>query len=421
MALVLKKVLWKSDFLFPGTIWLLSRLFLLSIMLLVTPNLPTPARGVAPTFGLGVFDAYDSLRYYAIATSGYEFLNDGQEHNIAFFPLFPLIIKGLMSLGLPFEVAGVLLNNIAFLVGLYYLYFWIQQYQGKEAARWVTAIVTWCPLSMYCTVIYTEGLYLLLSIAALRAFDHKQYTQTVIWGALATATRPTGLALIPALLLASWKERRPPIAYVASLFTGMGVLLFTLYCKVQFNNPLAFIDAQKGWRPSFGFDGQGWGKMLVQITIGTSNWRHGIFRDPLHILLFGFILGCGYLLWCCRKQLSSAKVDYGFGALILLWWILGGDPLIDVVSLIGGGYLLWRLRSELTPVTVFYGFCGIGLLLASGGTWSLSRLVYGIISPSIALGVLVSRHPRWGYMILGFSALLLATFSVRFAQKLWVG
>ena len=88
---------------------------------------------------------------------------------------------------------------------------------------------------------------------------------------------------------------------------------------------------------------------------------------------------------------------------------------------LGGGYVLWRLHTQLTPVIVTYGFCGIGLLLASGGTISLSRLAYGIVPLNIAIGLLLSRHPRQGYLILGAFVALLAKIAVGFAQERWVG
>jgi hypothetical protein len=60
------------------------------------------------------------------------------------------------------------------------------------------------------------------------------------------------------------------------------------------------------------------------------------------------------------------------------------------------------------------------MLIASGGTISLNRLAYGIVPVSMALGVLLSRHRRWGYCVMGFFGLLLVLFSIRFAQHLWV-
>ncbi|WP_309232619.1 hypothetical protein [Cylindrospermum sp. FACHB-282] len=94
--------------------------------------------------------------------------------------------------------------------------------------------------------------------------------------------------------------------------------------------------------------------------------------------------------------------------------------MINTVTVLGGGYLLWHLRAHLTPITVIYGFCSLGLIFASGGTWSLNRITYGVVSFSVALGILLSHYPRWGYAAMVFFALLLASFSVRFAQNLWV-
>jgi len=68
-----------------------------------------------------------------------------------------------------------------------------------------------------------------------------------------------------------WRgERRPAIAYAAGLAAGGGLLLFSLYCAIHFGDPLAFVQAQRGWRPSRVY-WQGWLKMLMQISVGTTN------------------------------------------------------------------------------------------------------------------------------------------------------
>ena len=415
-----KKEIWANGFVFATAMWLCSRLIIAIAMLLIAPALPSPS-GIMPTVGWGVFEGWDSIHYRAIAVSGYEYANDGQGHNVAFFPLLPLLSRGLMTLGLPFEVAGTLVNNLALLGAIALVYFWVEERHGRSAARWASAVLAWCPFSLFGTVIYTEGLFLFFSTAALRAFDKRQYAWLSLCGALATATRPTGIALIPAFLIAAWKERRPLIAYVASLATAGGLLLFSLYCWIRFADPFAFIHAQRGWRPSVGFDWQGWWKMLMQISIGTANWKYGGIKDPWHPLLFLILVSCAYLLWRFRQKLGSVKVGYGFCVLWLILWLQAGDPLINTVSLVGGGYLLWHFRNQLSLVTVIYGFCGLGLILSSGGTWSIGRIAYGIVSLAIALGLLLSRHPRWGYATIGFFTVLLVPLSIRFAQHLWAG
>lgn len=399
---------------FPLFMWLSSRMFICIAMLLIVPLLTTPSKGVTIAHGWHVFSAWDSTFYKTIATSGYD------DSLVGFFPLLPLVTRVIMSFGLPFEVAGTLVNNLAFLGAAIVLYTWINERHGISAARWTTTVLTWCPLSLFGTVIYSEGLYLLFSTAALRAFDKKQYVGTALWGAIATAARPTGIALIPALLLVAKIERRSASAYIASLAAGGGLFLFSLYCQIKFGDALAFLHAQKAWRPSLGFDWLHWSKMLMQILVGTTNWKSGYIKDPWHPLLFAIIVCSCICLWCLRKKLNAGKMEYGFACLGLFLWLLAGDPLTNVVMIFCGIYLLWLLRTEISLITVVYGFCGIGMLLASGGTISLNRLVYGIVSLSIVLGILLARHPRRGYAVISLFTIILASFAVRFAQKQWV-
>ncbi|MBD2488953.1 hypothetical protein [Aulosira sp. FACHB-615] len=418
---MLKKRLYlNKNLLFVLAIWLFSRLLIATAMLIIAPLIINPSNATNVTFGWDVFLNSDSEHYQKIATVGYDFSVERQEYSVAFFPLFPMLSRAIMSLGLPFIVAGTIVNNVAFLIALIVAYLWINEFYGIKVARWMIAVLVWFPMSLFGTVIYSEGLYLLFSTAALRAFDKQQNLETAIFGTLATATRPTGIALVTACLLTAWKEKRGIKTYIASLATSGGILLYSLYCQVKFGDALAFFHAQKAWRPSLGFYWQGWLKMLMQITVGQRNWSAGYLKDPWHPLLFLSIVICSFLLWYFRKNLDVQKLDFGFYALILLLWLLAGDPLINTITILGGTYLLWHCRSQLTPITLIYGCCSLGLIFASGGTWSLNRLAYGVISLTVALGLVLSRYPRWGYATVIFFGILLASVSVRFAQNLWV-
>ena len=161
---------WKCRLLFPLCLWLLSRLIICIVMLAIAPLLPAPPGGIAATVGWGVFAAWDSDFYERIAVFGYN-----TPHAIAFFPLFPLLVRGLMTLGLPFVVAGTLVNNLAFLAALIFIHNWVASSHSKSIARWTTVVLTLFPLSIFGTVIYSEGLYLLFSAVALRAFEQKRY------------------------------------------------------------------------------------------------------------------------------------------------------------------------------------------------------------------------------------------------------
>lgn len=425
IQILIKKVAWTSDLVFPAYMWLGSRIIIWIAMFLVAPLLPAPSDGYPAEFSWTVFDIWDGRWYKEIVTEGYKFVDDGKQHNLAFFPMLPLSIRLLMYIGLPYHLAGFLVNNLAFLAAIYCLHLWVKEEYGSDAAKWVTAAISWCPMSLFGTVIYTEGLYLLFSTGALRAFDQKQYGWTAFWGAMATATRPTGLALIPAFLVTAWKERRKPKAYFAAFATAMGVLCISIYCLFNFDNPLAFIRAQRGWRPSLGFDFQGWWNMVAQFVVGITNWQYGWIKEPLHPLLFVLVIGSAYALYRFHKNVDVAKYVYGLYGLIAIFMVIANDSfinnLLNILMFFGGSYLLWYLRSELTTVTVIYGFCGIALLLASGGTMSLSRISYGIVPLILAVGVSLSSYKRQGYLILGIFAILLFRLSVKFAQYVWVG
>jgi Gpi18-like mannosyltransferase len=409
-----------SKIFFPCLMWLLSRAVTFMAILVIAPLLPAPPGAIQPDFGLGVFWSWDSEHYENIVLYGYEFFQDGKEHNVAFFPLFPLLVRGLMLVGLPFEIAGILVNNLAFLGALIVLYIWMDELYGNKVAKWTTAFLAWCPLSLFGTVIYTEGLFLFCSTAALRAFDRQKYGELIFWGTLTTATRPTALVFLPSLIMAAWWQKRPKIAYIASVAAGFGLLAFAVYCWWDFGDPLAFIHAQKGWRPSLGFDRFGWWRMIQRVVVGSSKWTLANPQPILHLPQFIVICSLFYLLWRNRKRFSSTQVENGICALCIWAWLLAGDPLTNMILVIGGGLAIWRLRDRLSPVVTIYGLSALGMLIASGGTMSLNRIAYGIVPITIAFGMLLSYKPRWGYVVMGVFAIFLGSYAVRFAQNLWV-
>jgi hypothetical protein len=99
---------------------------------------------------------------------------------------------------------------------------------------------------------------------------------------------------------------------------------------------------------------------------------------------------------------------------------LDKENLMRVVMFFGGGYLLWHLRAKLPLVAIAYGFCSLGLIQATGALSSVSRYAYGIVSLSLGLGVLFAAHPRWGYPVIGFFAVVLIYVAIKFAWWHWV-
>ncbi len=351
----------------PVFAWATSRLLVLIAMGLIAPQLPFPG-GNAVTLSPELLAPWDGGWYGEIAKNGYEFAPGGDQHSLAFFPLYPLLMRGAMAFGAPWVVAGVLLNNLSFLGALILLHRWASERYDVGVARWAVAILAYCPYSLFAALVYSEGLFLLLSLAALWAFDRQLYGLAAVAGALATATRVTALPLVAAMALVAWRERRGAAAYGAAFATGLGLLAFIAYCALAFGAPLGFLEAQYGWRSALGFDWMG----------GLNALSLGFFGTPVP-----------------------------------------GGTIVAVIFL-GGLALLGYHRTRLPAIGFWYGLGALTLILSSGSLVSIDRYVYGVAPISLALALSLARHLRWGGAVLVYFVVTLLGYGARLAQGLWV-
>jgi hypothetical protein len=350
----------------PLGVGILSRVIVVFAIAVLAPFLPAPEGSRDVSLRPELFAPWDGGWYRSIVQDGYEFAPDGDQHSLAYFPLYPVLIKAGTFI-LPWATVGVLINTIAFLGALVLVFSWARERLGWQVAGWAILILAFSPYSAFASLVYSEGLFLLLSAATLAAFDRGHYGLAAAAGALATATRVTGAPLVLAMLICAWREHRGAKAYAAALFGSVGLLAFMVYCGVAFGRPLGFIEAQLGWRTSLGFDWQSW----------------------LGLLTFG----------------------------------LRGTPVINgptiAVMLLGSLGLLWLHRDRIPTVAFWYGVSALILILASGSLVSVDRYVYGVIPASMALAISLERHPRWGGVLLVYSAVTLVGYSIRLAQGLW--
>jgi len=406
--------------LFPIKMWAFSRIVLGILICFIIPILSAEKFQDLnfADFGWNSFSEWDSLHYKSIVMNGYQYADDGKGYNVAFFPLYPLSIKILMPLGFSFESSGVLINSFSFLAALILFYRWILENYSKTIAQWSIAILAWSPFSIFCTVIYTEGVFLLFSISSLIFFEKKKYFLASIFGGLSTATRVTGLALIPTFLFVSWQEKRK--AYLAAIFSMIGILSYISYCWFKFDEPLAFIKVQKAWNPpEQSFWGAGWLKMLSQLLFGFINTKYRTLKDPLYLVGILIIIILALVLWYYRKNWKE-KSTYGCFFVIFLLWILSGNPFVNLVMVFGNLYLLWYSRIQLPNSYFLYSIFSFLIIFSSGRTASAERYIYAIAPLSLSLGILLDKYPRWGYGMILFLGILLVLYSIRFSQGLWV-
>ena len=151
---------------------------------------------------------WDSVYYVQIAQDGYTQLKQA-----GFFPLYPYVVGIVDTVTRSTVVAGVLVSLVGFAAGLWLFERLAILETGREdVARWAVWLLALFPASLFFSAVYTEGLFLLLSVGAFLAARRGTWWAAGLLGGLAAMTRNVGvMLLVPLVLLYLWgpREDRP--------------------------------------------------------------------------------------------------------------------------------------------------------------------------------------------------------------------
>jgi len=229
------------------------------------------AQSFGPSFG-GLAHGlcnYDCQWYEQTARHGYDIAPRGDlagnTANWAFFPLYPLLLgvfSAIVPTGDGFTWAGILLSTACFagfaLLGAAYL----QHRRFGSLLTWLAFISLW-PGAVYFAFPYSEALYALVMTAGLVALNSESVMRSAGCCAALTATRPTGLLMLPLVLMdrlvflrRAWSEgtlRHQPVAILSQAIlplalAPLGLVLFMAYLRWHVGDGLAFIHVQAAWQ-----------------------------------------------------------------------------------------------------------------------------------------------------------------------------
>ena len=205
---------------------------------------------------------WDANWYIQIAQQGYVFRPDGTG-SVSFFPLFPLLLRGLIFCGVNPVVAGLLIANGCFLGALWLFYRLVKEEFGRrELARHATALLAFSPGLAWFSIGYTESLFLLLSIGLVYALRRRRFGIGAMLGVLAGLSRPNAVVLVAPLLLLvgptigeSWRRsnwRRLCVVGSSAIAPIIGHGLYLGYLQLAFGNWRAnHIVELHGWDTKF--------------------------------------------------------------------------------------------------------------------------------------------------------------------------
>lgn len=320
---------------------------------------------------------FDGEHYLLIAQNGYLTFKQ------AFFPFYPLLISYLSGFSKePFLLAitAFLISNFTFLFSLFFLWKLVRlDYSRKIASLSILAILVF-PTSFYFGAVYTESLFLFLTLGAFYAARKDRWIMAGVLGMLASATRVIGILLLPALLFEWWDKRKqgkaglPELLFL--LLVPLGLLSYMLFLKETTGDPFAFYN--------------------LQVLSGEQ-------RSTTLIPLYQVFWRYAKMLW---------EIAPNFIYLTIFIELLAG---IFGILLLVLGYLK-RMR----PSYLCFGFLSYLLPTLSGSFSSMPRYLVVIFPIFIALAIFISRNRLLRFGILAALIVLLAIETMLFIRGYWV-
>jgi hypothetical protein len=347
---------------------------------------------------LGIFTdvwaRWDSVWFLRIAVHGYV---SPSHADAPFYPLYPAAIAGLGRVfGNHFVVAGIVISLAASLGAFFLLHRIAEERLGADNARRAVLYLAVFPMSLFLIAVYSESLFLLLSLAAFVLAERRRWVAAWVTVGLAMLTRAAGFALLPPLLLLAWKseERRRAIAGVVIPLAGFS--LYPVYLQLKTGDGWAFKNSEVLWH------------------------RHLSYAGPLGGIWDGLRAA-----WAGIEQFASGSHTH-------VYWtpVQDTDPMrVATINLEALGFLI--LFAYLTVVAWRrlgspYGlFAAVSLLIplsTPSSKWpllSMPRFGLAIFPIFIALAI-VGRRPRVHTTIVAVSGILLGVAVSQWALWQWV-
>lgn len=310
------------------------------------------------------FGNFDGVHYLGIAQSAYS-----AQFTQAFFPLYPLTVRifSLLTFGNLFWSA-FLLSNIFFLLALIVFYKLIASHYDQKKALWSVIFMLGFPTSFYFGAIYTESLFLLLTLCTFVLIDRKKYFLAAVTGFFATLTRLIGVFIGLILLLYTKGKGR----YLFAGVVFLGLLVYMLYLQVNFGNPIYFLTSQS----EFG-QGRDSSKLILlpqvifrylKILLTTQ----GLLRLNAVFELTSTVFALAILAYSYKKVKSSWLL-FSFLSVLLptLTGTLASMPRYILVAF-PIYFVLGSLKStplKILILSVFFIIGAIALTLFSQGYW----------------------------------------------------
>ena len=289
--------------------------------------------------GLDDWARWDTRWYIDIAEHGYHY-DPGTQSSVAFFPLYPLLLRiAVLPFGtshVALVVAGLLISNLALVGALVAITRFARTELSDAAAQRVPVVLLVFPTTVFLSAAYPESLLLLLGVLALSAARAGRWGRAGILAALAALAKPFGIVIAAALLLEAARQRdgRRALPLVLAPIAGLG---WWIYLTALTGEPWAFFLTQSQFRHSpavFGavgelFDPTAYsfpyfvaGLFALTTVLVVVGWRRLTSTVAAQgTLMLAFMLAGGTLSSSMRYELNVLPAMLMLAALVGRRWV----------------------------------------------------------------------------------------------------
>ncbi len=394
---------------------------------------------------------WDAVWYLVIARHGYrpELASFGTGSRAAFFPLYPLGVRALSELGAPPIAAGVALSLVALAAALYGIHRLSTMELGRlyrgglahparsshsdDVARLAVLVTALAPMAFFFSAVYSESLYLALSVGLFWCARQGRWGWAGVLGALASATRSAGLVLVvPMLVLYLYgpREDRPLDFLLRRSRAGEEPP------GAQPNRP--GLPTRPWWQPRYRVRRDVlW---VVALPVGLGAYMAylalagGSATLPFHAqeAWNRHFAGPYVAVWDgARAAFDGMRQLLSFQRTHVYFKVAGGDPFVDA----GHNVMLFAFLLAAVPMVVgvlrrlplAYGAYVLAALalplsypVAPQPLMSLPRFEVVLFPLAMWLGAWLAERPRARLPVLVGMALLMALFVGEFATWHWV-
>lgn len=298
-----------------GGWWLVGRAVIVVTAVLVHRFGPLGwIRNVEHAHALGPLQAWDGRWYRMVASSGY-LLVPGRQSDPAFFPLYPVLLRGGHALGLGYSTSGLIIANVGFLGALVAFFALTCTLLGEGMARRATAYLAVFPFGYAFSMVYPESIVLALVALAAFAALHRRWGWAAACAAAAALARPEGLFVALPLAVLAWQQRHVLSARARGVAIGAilaplaAIGSFSLYLGSTLGDPMAWSQAQLSWGRKF----SPLGVLHAIEGLGAAFAHdHWVLRDVAAVLVYLVLIAAA-----ARAGVSWPWLASGLGIVVL--------------------------------------------------------------------------------------------------------